>query len=175
MAKVTTWSLPHDLPENWTSNNYVSPNGTDVGLTAKHGYNYLMKQVNNSHRAFNEMATNVEKLVHSEGTTPILGVMSSYTSIHNLITTMHNAGYEYFTAIVGAFVDLPVDNAYFHLVARRGDADVWNVQVMEPNENWVFFRNLTISGGWIQPQWDEVMHTGSYQRLSGLAPAALES
>ena len=38
--------LPHDLPVNWTTNQYVSPNGTEVGLTEQHGYNYLSRQVN---------------------------------------------------------------------------------------------------------------------------------
>lgn len=35
-----------DLPENWTRGQIVGPSGTDVGLTAKHGYNYLMQKVN---------------------------------------------------------------------------------------------------------------------------------
>ena len=173
MGKVTTWSLPHDLPENWNDTQYVSPGGTEVGLTAKHGYNYLMKQVNNSHKAFNEMATNVEKLVHSEGTTPILGFMSSYSSIVALVTAMYNAGYDFFTAVVGAFSDLPSDSAYYTLEARHGDGDVWSVQVTDPNENQIFYRNMTVSGGWRETKWAEVVHTGSYQRLTGLAPASL--
>ena len=40
--------LPADLPENWTQGQTISPNGTEVGLTEKHGYNYLMKQVNDT-------------------------------------------------------------------------------------------------------------------------------
>ena len=35
-----------DLPENWTTGQTVSPSGTDVGLTSKHGYNYLASKVN---------------------------------------------------------------------------------------------------------------------------------
>lgn len=35
-----------DLPENWTLSQIVSPNGVEGGLTAKHGYNYLMGKVN---------------------------------------------------------------------------------------------------------------------------------
>lgn len=49
--------LPADLPENWTLNQIVSPTGTDVGLTEKHGYNYLMKQVNAAQRTVNDKAT----------------------------------------------------------------------------------------------------------------------
>lgn len=55
MGNIITPVLPHDLPENWNDNQYVSPGGTEVGLTEKHGYNYLMKQVNNSQKAINEL------------------------------------------------------------------------------------------------------------------------
>ncbi len=43
--------LPADLPENWTDNQYVTPGGTEVGLTPQHGFNYLMRQVNNAQKA----------------------------------------------------------------------------------------------------------------------------
>lgn len=56
MAKIVTVPLPHDLPENWNENQYVSPGGTEVGLTEQHGYNYLMRQVNNAQKAVQEVA-----------------------------------------------------------------------------------------------------------------------
>lgn len=43
--------LPADLPENWTSQQTVAPTGAEVGLDEQHGYNYLMKQVNNAQKA----------------------------------------------------------------------------------------------------------------------------
>ena len=58
MAKIVTVPLPQDLPENWNSNQYVSPNGLDVGLTQQHGYNYLMKQVNRAQQAIMELDAN---------------------------------------------------------------------------------------------------------------------
>lgn len=45
--------LSADLPENWTQGQTVSPNGTEVGLTEQHGYNYLMKQVNATQKEVN--------------------------------------------------------------------------------------------------------------------------
>lgn len=42
--------LPADLPENWALDQIVAPDGTSVGLTQQHGYNYLMEQVNAAHR-----------------------------------------------------------------------------------------------------------------------------
>lgn len=49
--------LPADLPENWTRGQIVSPNGTETGLTEQHGYNYLMKQVNNTQTEVNNINT----------------------------------------------------------------------------------------------------------------------
>lgn len=49
--------LPADLPENWTQGQTISPNGTETGLTEQHGYNYLMKQVNNTQTEVNNVNT----------------------------------------------------------------------------------------------------------------------
>lgn len=43
--------LPADLPENWTSGQIIAPTGAEAGLDDQHGYNYLMKQVNNAQNA----------------------------------------------------------------------------------------------------------------------------
>lgn len=43
--------LPADLPENWTSGQIIAPTGEEVGLDNQHGYNYLMRQVNNAQKA----------------------------------------------------------------------------------------------------------------------------
>lgn len=55
-------SLPADLPENWTDSQYVSPGGTEVGLTAQHGYNYLNRQVNAVQKAAQEIDAAFEDL-----------------------------------------------------------------------------------------------------------------
>lgn len=49
-----TVPLPQDLPTNWTYGQIIGPNGTDVGLTQQHGYNYLMGQVNAAQQAAKE-------------------------------------------------------------------------------------------------------------------------
>lgn len=43
--------LPADLPENWTSGQIIAPTGAEAGLDEQHGYNYLMRQVNNAQKA----------------------------------------------------------------------------------------------------------------------------
>lgn len=55
-------SLPADLPENWTDSQYVSPGGTEVGLTPQHGYNYLNRQVNAVQKAAQEIDAAFENL-----------------------------------------------------------------------------------------------------------------
>ena len=55
-------SLPADLPENWTDSQYVSPGGTEVGLTLQHGYNYLNMQVNAAQKAAQEIDAAFENL-----------------------------------------------------------------------------------------------------------------
>lgn len=56
MPHFLSKTLPHDLPENWTTEQYVSPDGTSVGLTEKHGYNYLNRQVNDAQNAIMTLA-----------------------------------------------------------------------------------------------------------------------
>ena len=57
--------LPADLPENWTSGQIIAPTGAEAGLGNQHGYNYLMKQVNNAQKA--ATALNEGKLSRSGG------------------------------------------------------------------------------------------------------------
>lgn len=60
--------LPADLPEDWTPGQIVSPEGTDVGLTKQHGYNYLNKAVNDAQREINRLAVgSVIPIVETEG------------------------------------------------------------------------------------------------------------
>lgn len=53
--------LPADLPENWTSGLIIAPTGAEAGLDEQHGYNYLMKQVNNAQKALKALAAQREE------------------------------------------------------------------------------------------------------------------
>lgn len=55
-------TLVADLPENWTQGQIISPNGTEVGLTQQHGYNYLMAQVNGAILAVIALQTTVDEM-----------------------------------------------------------------------------------------------------------------
>lgn len=63
MPNFVTVPLPHDLPDDWDDSRYVSPNGTEVGLSPKHGYNYLMKQVNHAQQAAAELSEGLDLMV----------------------------------------------------------------------------------------------------------------
>lgn len=79
MGKIITPVLPHDLPENWTDNQYVTPGGTEAGLSAQHGFNYLMKQVNATQKAVNELdeGSAPSSLVYGEANVWQVGEVSS--------------------------------------------------------------------------------------------------
>lgn len=51
-----------DLPTNWVYGQTVGPEGTDVGLTQQHGYNYLMKAVNAVQNAANALGQSLAAL-----------------------------------------------------------------------------------------------------------------
>lgn len=73
--------LPADLPENWTQGQTISPNGTETGLTEQHGYNYLMKQVNNTQTEVNNI----------NGALPDVAQQATVNEIKNKIGTEADA------------------------------------------------------------------------------------
>ena len=120
--------LPADLPENWTSQQTVAPTGAEVGLDEPHGYNYLMKQVNNAQKALKVLAAQREEdlarikfWVSTDPTSPaelfggtweriegsfIMGASDTYPagSTGGNVTHSHNYGVQapyYYGAIVG--------------------------------------------------------------------------
>ena len=78
--------LPADLPENWKINDAVTPNGTEIGLDEKHGFNYLMKQVNQAQTTINEVIdSDADKapLKHSHTMEDIPGLSLDWSAIEN--------------------------------------------------------------------------------------------
>ena len=76
-------NLPADLPEDWTSNQKISPNGTEVGLSEQHGYNYLMKQVNDTQEEVNNIGTTIEAALED---------VALESSVQEVITTIGDTG-----------------------------------------------------------------------------------
>lgn len=83
-------NLPADLPEDWTSNQKISPNGTEVGLSEQHGYNYLMKQVNDTQDAVNNISTEIGTAL--EGVAQETTSQSIKTDTQTIINTLGTSG-----------------------------------------------------------------------------------
>lgn len=63
MAELPQFTpLPADLPTDWQNNQIISPNGTEVGLTQQHGYNYLNEAVNSAQTGVNTLQTAATQL-----------------------------------------------------------------------------------------------------------------
>ena len=78
--------LPADLPENWKINDAVTPNGIEIGLDEKHGFNYLMKQVNQAQTTINEVIDSdagKAPLKHSHTMKDISGLSLDWSAIEN--------------------------------------------------------------------------------------------
>jgi hypothetical protein len=79
--------LPANLPEDWVYGQTVGPNGTDVGLTEQHGYNYLMQQVNAAENGINALGNAMEDMpeLGADGKVPAsqlpLGVANGAASL----------------------------------------------------------------------------------------------
>lgn len=60
-----------DVPANWTTGQIISPTGTDVGLSAKHGYNYQAGKINEALTdigAINDAFANINNVKVYNGT-----------------------------------------------------------------------------------------------------------
>ena len=57
--ELLVFPLVVDLPEDWVVDSIITPNGTEVGLTERYGYNYLMRAVNENRRAANFLNTKI--------------------------------------------------------------------------------------------------------------------
>lgn len=69
--------LPADLPEDWNAGQTVAPDGTTVGLTEQHGYNYLMQMVNRSQRGVNTLNEAFGRLPSSDRSRLVVGTSTN--------------------------------------------------------------------------------------------------
>lgn len=78
--------LPADLPTNWVEGQIVSPNGTEVGLTAKHGYNYLSTQINVAQTAINTMDSALDGVAQEATLEDVQDVIGANTDVAGAAT-----------------------------------------------------------------------------------------
>ena len=60
--ETVVFPLVPNLPEDWVVDSIITPNGTEVGLTERYGYNYLMRTVNASLRAANFLNSKISTM-----------------------------------------------------------------------------------------------------------------
>ena len=65
-----TTPLPADLPTDWIYGQTIGPQGTDVGLTQQHGYNYLMQQVNAAQQAATQIGEAFASIPNADDVDP---------------------------------------------------------------------------------------------------------
>lgn len=106
--------LPADLPENWTSGQIIAPTGAEAGLDNQHGYNYLMKQVNNAQKA--ATALNKGKLSRSGG--DMTGYINFGRNTAGLMWLGSNGDKIYWRPYLGG------DNDIIQLVREPGDGSM---------------------------------------------------
>lgn len=122
--------LPADLPENWTSGQIIAPTGAEAGLGNQHGYNYLMKQVNNAQKA--ATALNEGKLSRSGG--DMTGYINFGRNTAGLMWLENNGDKIYWRPYVGG------DHDIIQLVREPGDGSmpqgygVLNVDLLDGKE-----------------------------------------
>ena len=113
-----TVPLPADLPTNWAYGQTVAPDGSDVGLSQQHGYNYLMEQVNAAQQAAEELGE------------AFSGLASTAELENDLKTKMQHFGnITGYDTVLAAASALTVDGTFF------GDpsSSIYNAEDKPPN------------------------------------------
>lgn len=155
--------LPADLPENWTSDQIVAPTGAEAGLDNQHGYNYLMKQVNNAQKA--ATALNEGKLSLSGG--DMTGNINFGTNTIGLMWIENNGDKICWRPYVGG------DRDIIQLVREPGDGSlpagygILNVDVLDGKERIYASLNEKRDGYFPLSSIQSMDITGTLESVSG--------
>ena len=162
--------LPADLPENWTSGQIIAPTGAEAGLDNQHGYNYLMKQVNNAQKAATAIAAALLNYVYpvgslymsAEATSPAELFGGTWEQIKDRFILAAGDTYAAGTSggekeVTLARSQLPKTEIAHKMYGQYTGADDWGSSVTFPN-NGVYFKlysstgnvNVVNDGGTIQ-------------------------
>ena len=157
MGKFVTTPLPQDLPEDWNDSQYVSPGGVETGLTEKHGYNYLMQQVNATQKAVQELDEGVEKVLFHTGKDALTPTTTGYSTLFEYIKSLHDKGIVHVIAKINSFADLPRPSWGYLLNAYNSEGKMWDVQITEAVNNRMFLRQLNATTKWIKDTWGRIV------------------
>ena len=138
-------NLPADLPTNWTQGQTISPNGTEVGLTKQHGYNYLNQQVNATQTEVNNLSaevagaasqTSVDNIASTIGTTTDSGATSTTGTLMGKVNTILEKPVEpiYSETIVGRVLGATSESNAF-TINGAGIIHLWDTNTSSENKN----------------------------------------
>ncbi len=138
-------NLPADLPTNWTQGQTISPNGTEVGLTKQHGYNYLNQQVNATQTEVNNLSaevagaasqTSVDNIASTIGTTTDSGATSTTGTLMGKVNAVLEKPVEpvYSETIVGRILGATSESNAFTLNGA-GIIHLWETSDSSGNKN----------------------------------------
>lgn len=85
--------LSADLPTDWAMNQIVSPNGTEVGLSEQHGYNYLSAAVNAAQTAVNTINDAFVNLSDQQDLSEVMSGANTY--VVSAVTEVDGAENQY--------------------------------------------------------------------------------
>lgn len=164
MGKIVSVPLPHDLPENWNDTNFVSPGGVEVGLTEQHGFNYLMKQVNNAQKAASELDAHLSEMSaddlgavatghgnFGEVLTTISATTENefQTSLSTIIAGMQN----YTSKRIVATLGFLGDSSEFECIVTRRTASTALVRLYNLQLNNIIAQKIYTPTGWQVVEW----------------------
>jgi hypothetical protein len=135
----------------------VSPGGTEVGLSPKHGYNYLMKQVNDTQKAVEELDKAVDDRLHHGGDNMLTPTTTGHATLFSYIQSLYVQGVHNIIAKVNGFSDMPRQEWGFTLIAVNGEGDLWDIQLIEALTSRIFVRQLNTNYSWLQDDWSRVV------------------
>lgn len=127
MANLFPTPFNTDLPEDWEQGQIVSPNGTEVGLSKQHGYNYLMQSVNALASGLNGVNTN--SLLTSLGVIPVANGGTGKTTAKEAFAVL-GADYGFPNAKGGYYnVDLNTftTNGFYFTSGQKTDTNVYHL------------------------------------------------
>lgn len=96
-------------------------------------------------------------MFHHMGFDVLTPTNTGYETLFDLIKSLYISGKASVVAKVNGFLDMPRVEWGFTLVARNGEADLWDVQLTESLTGRIFVRQLNTNSTWIHNDWMKVV------------------
>lgn len=153
-------NLPADLPTNWTQNQIVAPNGSDVGQSTEYGYNYLNRQINDAQNAVNTINAAFDGLTANNVPTPAFGTCSTAADVAEKTVTV-TGGASTFTLYTGVSVRIKFTNAN---TASNPTLNVNNTGAFPIGRTSLYLVN---TDAWEEGEYKDFVYNGAWIMVDG--------